>query len=312
MNYIKTYDKFIRYFKSTTPLERFTIRNISSGRILNGILYTEKHHILPTSLGGSDLSENIVVLLPEEHLFIHKLRYKAFKHREDMLAVRFILNGLNNKTQGNFSNLRLHLTKSILKGYAFIKQESYEFRTKYGWHTEEGIKNISEARKGTFPMKDIITGEIVGSFSKDHINYLSGEWVHHSKGKVPVFDNVTGENLYIDSEIYQSNKDRYIRRGSDNSGRNNSRYIDISDEQIVEMHSEISLIFGYIVSKPILAEYALNMYNLKIPSSFSSCRFKDKSLFELTEEKTNLKYKYIKGILYKEQKEKLKEIYDKN
>lgn len=312
MNYTKLYNRYIEYFKTTTPIERLIIRNSSDTRILKNILYTENHHILPRSLGGSDSIKNLVILLPEEHLFIHKLRYKAFNNREDMLAVRYILNGLNNKNQGSFGELRLHLTKHILKGYAFIKQESYEFRLKHGWQTEDGIRRISEARKGTFVMKDTITGEIVGSYTKQHPNYISGQWVHHSKGKVPVYDNISGENLYIDSEIYQNNKDRYIRRGSDNSGKNNNRYIDISDERIVEIHSEASLLLGYIVSKPTLIEYALNMYNLKIPSSFSSCRFKDKSLFELTEEKTNLKYKYIKGRLYKEQKEKLKEIYDKN
>lgn len=312
MNYIKLYNICIEYFKTTTAIERLIIRNSLDKRILKNVLYTETHHILPRSLGGSDSIDNLIILLPEEHLFIHKLRYKAFNNREDMLAVRFVLNGLNNKNQGSFSELRLYLTKHILKGYAFIKQESYEFRLKHGWQTEDGVQRISEARKGTFPMKDIITGEIVGSHTKQHPNYISGQWVHHSKGKVPVYDNVSEENLYIDSEIYQNNKDRYIRRGSDNSGKNNGKYIDISDERIVEIHSEVSLLLGYIVSKPILIEYALNVHKLKIPSSFASCRFKNKSLFELTEEATNLKYKYIKGGLYKEQKEKLKEIYDKN
>lgn len=36
-------------------------------------IYTEGHHILPRCLGGSDNKENIVVLLPEEHYYCHKL-----------------------------------------------------------------------------------------------------------------------------------------------------------------------------------------------------------------------------------------------
>ena len=311
MDYIKTYNVFLEYFKNTTVEERLMMRTPHDLRLLK-ILYVEKHHITPKSLGGKDSEENLVTLLPEEHVFIHKLRYKAFNNRIDMLAVRFVLNGFNTKSQGDFKNLKLHLTKTILKGYAFIKQESYEFRAKHGWHTEEGVKNISEARKGTFPMKDIKTGKIIGSFTKDHPKYISGEFVHHSKGKVAVYDNISGEKLYIDSEIYQNNKDRYIRRGSDNSGKNNGKYIDITDERIVEIHSEISTILGYVVSKPVLLEYALKIYNEKIPKSFSTCRFKDIPLFKQTEEKTNLKYKHIKGALYKEQTQKLKEIYDKN
>ena len=123
MDYIKTYNVFLEYFKNTTVEERLMMRNPHDLRLLK-ILYVEKHHITPKSLGGKDSEENLVTLLPEEHVFIHKLRYKAFNNRIDMLAVRFVLNGFNTKSQGDFKNLKLHLTKTILKGYAFIKQES--------------------------------------------------------------------------------------------------------------------------------------------------------------------------------------------
>ena len=36
---------------------------------------------------------------------------------------------------------------------------------------------------------------------------------------------------------------------------------DITDERIVEIHSEISTILGYVVSKPVLLDYALKIYN---------------------------------------------------
>jgi len=35
--------------------------------------YSEKHHIIPKSMGGSNRAENIVRLTPREHLFAHKM-----------------------------------------------------------------------------------------------------------------------------------------------------------------------------------------------------------------------------------------------
>lgn len=40
--------------------------------------YTERHHILPRSLGGGDDAENLVRLTPEDHFFAHLLLAKVF------------------------------------------------------------------------------------------------------------------------------------------------------------------------------------------------------------------------------------------
>lgn len=59
MNYQKAYDALIAYRKS----------NIPTG-------YTEKHHILPKSLGGSNDKQNIVKLTAKEHFIAHRLLAK--------------------------------------------------------------------------------------------------------------------------------------------------------------------------------------------------------------------------------------------
>lgn len=43
--------------------------------------YTEKHHILPRSLGGSDDPSNLVVLTGREHWIAHLLLYKIHKNQ---------------------------------------------------------------------------------------------------------------------------------------------------------------------------------------------------------------------------------------
>lgn len=62
MDYQKIYTAFIA--------DRKRIENDLQG-------YTESHHILPRSLGGSDDPENLIRLTPEDHFFAHLLLAKA-------------------------------------------------------------------------------------------------------------------------------------------------------------------------------------------------------------------------------------------
>ncbi len=182
--YHKLYNKFMKHCQETTPIDRLRSRNPCDLRLINENkhLYVEVHHILPRAYGGTDSKENLVVLLPEEHVMAHKIRYKAYGTRSDMLAVRFIVNGLASK--GHIEDVtKFALTKKILNTYAWIKQNSSEFRIKHGWHTESGRKRISRARKGKMYAKDAHTGEPVGVVRIDHPNVTSGMWVHHTKGK---------------------------------------------------------------------------------------------------------------------------------
>ena len=93
MNYISLHDKFIQYFKSTSVIDRLRSRNINDRRIYDSYIYTERHHIIPQSQGGTNEISNLVDLLPEEHIFIHFLRFKAFHKAKDLQAVKFCLNG---------------------------------------------------------------------------------------------------------------------------------------------------------------------------------------------------------------------------
>ena len=182
MNYDKLYKDFINYCKNTTPKTRLSIRDDQDIRLRKDHLYVENHHIIPKSVGGSDDIDNMILLLPEEHLFAHKIRYKAYNLRQDMLAVRFILNGLANRGHID-KTTSLRLTQHIKKQYAWIRSSSAEFRLNHGWQTESGVKRISNARKNTMPVKDAITGEMIGSVDVNHPKVISREWVHHSTGR---------------------------------------------------------------------------------------------------------------------------------
>lgn len=62
MNYSKVYDQIINRAKDRKPVG-----------------YTEKHHIVPRSLGGSDDKSNLVRLTPREHLIAHMLLVQIHK-----------------------------------------------------------------------------------------------------------------------------------------------------------------------------------------------------------------------------------------
>lgn len=295
MDYLKIYYKFVDYTKNTSPRERLYNRNKKDFRINKKVIYTEKHHIVAKHEGGSDEEYNLIRLLPEEHLFIHSLRYKIFNHREDMLAVRFILNGLSsNEYKMGLTNYD-KIKKSIRQHYAFIKQNSYEFRKVHGWQTKEGRKKISEARKNKIPAIDK-DGNSMGSVDCNHPKVLSGEWVHHSKGRVAVKNIISEEDLYIDSEEYQKNKDKYILRGPSNKGHKNPRYVAVSNEKMYEDYKNFCICENVIITVNIFAKISIldNEYSKFLPNRFNKTELYNKIKDELMDIPYMIKKSYTK------------------
>lgn len=78
----------------------------AQNRLLESDTYTELHHIVPRSIGGSDESSNLVALLPEEHLIAHLLLCKMHPQCSKLLYAANMMVGLkrgivkNNKEYG--------------------------------------------------------------------------------------------------------------------------------------------------------------------------------------------------------------------
>jgi hypothetical protein len=76
-----------------TQIYNRIVENAKSLQLPNNI-YTEKHHILPKSMGGNNSSTNIVRLLAREHFLCHWLLVKMTegKHKRSMShALRMML-----------------------------------------------------------------------------------------------------------------------------------------------------------------------------------------------------------------------------
>lgn len=76
-----------------------SIINRAKDRVLEG--YSEKHHIIPKSLGGSDTISNLVALTAREHFICHLLLTKMVvgKNRSKMEKAVFMLTVSSNTQQ---------------------------------------------------------------------------------------------------------------------------------------------------------------------------------------------------------------------
>lgn len=106
--------------------------------------YTEKHHIIPRSLGGSDAADNIVVLTAREHLLCHLLLCKmtAGPARYKMIRAYTLMSGQTKQTTRIYASLR--------EEYALMQSQNMqgEGNSMYGRkHSKESIVKMKENRK---------------------------------------------------------------------------------------------------------------------------------------------------------------------
>lgn len=228
MDYLKALYALVYRCQTSSARERLISRNPHDPRLKYDMLYTERHHIVPRSMGGDDKHANIIVVLPEEHIFIHQLGYKIFDSRVDMLAVRFCLNGFNNKKKFKVEKFK-PLTKKIRQGYAWIRQESVNFRKIHGWQTADGKTRISKAMKNKIIVKDSLTGELMGKHPNTHPKILSGEWVHHTKGLCQVINPDTDKRMLVQPEEAHN----YKKWSLPSKGSMNTNYSGITKDQIL-------------------------------------------------------------------------------
>lgn len=88
MNYRKHYSLLISKYGSHTKPDN---------------VFTERHHILPKSLGGSNQSDNLVYLTAREHLIAHKLLYKIHRNKQMALALKRMCEAPKHTNRPNIS-----------------------------------------------------------------------------------------------------------------------------------------------------------------------------------------------------------------
>lgn len=98
MNYQRIYDSIIRR---------------GQNRILEG--YSERHHIIPRCIGGTDEDTNLVSLTPEEHYICHLLLVKIYPNNIKLVkAAMFMLSSNNRQQRSN-------------KAYGWLKRQYSDY-----------------------------------------------------------------------------------------------------------------------------------------------------------------------------------------
>ena len=91
-----------------------SIISVARNRILPTGIYTENHHIIPKSIGGSNIKSNKVRLLPREHYIVHWLltKFTTGKDRARMMCA-----------MKRFSHSRNYNFLISSRRYAIIRKE---------------------------------------------------------------------------------------------------------------------------------------------------------------------------------------------
>ena len=148
-------------------------------------IYYERHHIVPEFMfknrtrrgprghlsGDPNNVDNLVLLTFKEHLMAHYYLYEIHKDArygyQSAAALQFFF------TKAGNNHMRQRTLNEV--DAAFLEAMSHL--------RELGIQGISQERKGKMPAVNAVTRQSVGSVPVDHPKVLSGEWIHHSKGR---------------------------------------------------------------------------------------------------------------------------------
>jgi hypothetical protein len=166
MNYLEIYNKIIEKAKS-----RGLVKKVVG-------FYTEKHHIIPKCVGGSDSKDNLVLLTAQEHFIAHKLLVEIYPNESKLkYAIWSMCRKSFNQDRGynissreynrvkfemaNTHSLRMtgniqsrdHVRKRLksLKATLSNLDKSGENNPMWGktfLHSEESRSKMSESRKG--------------------------------------------------------------------------------------------------------------------------------------------------------------------
>ena len=159
--------------------------------------YSESHHIIPRSMGGSDLSDNLVLLSAREHFICHWLLTKMTteNHRVSMIRAFWMMRA-ENKNQQRYINSRAY--QSLKEEYSVIQSKlvSGENNPMAGdkfYRSEEGEARRLAAITGRIQSSDekqkqinAMTGRVRGKFNDEWSLNLSASRIgekNHMFGK---------------------------------------------------------------------------------------------------------------------------------
>ncbi|AUR97715.1 nuclease associated modular domain 3 protein [Vibrio phage 1.244.A._10N.261.54.C3] len=207
----------------------------SLNRTLPEGTYTEKHHILPRCMGGSDDKSNLVALTAREHFIAHLLLAKANpEHTKLWTAVQVMMVSTRDQKRAtnsrSFSWLRERYAAAARENSPYYTERRSEIVAKLSENTKgknnpmyglKGDNNPNTGRKNTERTKKLMSLNAGSRGQKPWMNpktisnvevmirwslaeVLFGEWVYSGKTIGPVkMAKFVGDD-YIESSTYKN------------------------------------------------------------------------------------------------------------
>jgi hypothetical protein len=132
----------------------YNIINRAKSRDLPEEIYTESHHIIPKSLGGSNDQPNLVILTAREHFICHLLLPKmltGINKRKMSFAIWSMLNRDNSKNKSRYK-VNSHRYESIKKQVAEAISQLHKGKT-VSKETREKLSKSCQGRESAFKGK---------------------------------------------------------------------------------------------------------------------------------------------------------------
>lgn len=172
-------------------------------------MYTEKHHIIPKSLGGSDEWTNLVKLSPKEHFICHYLLTKMLKKKtselNSMYSAFMLMRGGNlchNNSRYHNSRLYNHIKNeySISKSISMIGKNNPSYGTK--WITNFKTKSIKKVKKESLSSY-LELGWKLGKIENFDLYDNHGNKIKHCSNILG--DRITSTYIYFNNKRYKNN-----------------------------------------------------------------------------------------------------------
>jgi len=204
--------------------------------------YCENHHIIPRCMDGSENKNNLVNLSAREHFIAHELLCKIYPKNHSLLFSLWRMFNSNNKRTMLYQFSSKEYEKTKIKFSKMISNimtgKNNGFKKKYEGHTYEEIHGEEKSKEIKEKKSISMSGENNWQIKMKKEDLESYEkWAN---------ETIRGEN----SSLFGKNR----------SGKNNPRYIEISNKIQLEIcklyiegktFAEITRLIG-IKSKPIL------------------------------------------------------------
>jgi len=178
--------------------------------------YTEKHHILPRSLGGSNAKSNITYLTAREHFICHWLLIKIYKEGEaywKMLNAIRIMRAENAKQNRYSTKITSRVYENLKEAYALLQSQKLKGSNNgmFGKNQSSSAKEkISKANTGRVqPVEEKIKQKQAQVGKKRQP--FSDEWIENMAVKKRGKNNPMYDRTHT-SETKQKQREKAIGR----------------------------------------------------------------------------------------------------